>query len=163
MPRALVLCFLLFLFGATSCEKDDVCPAGTQGTPSLIIRLYDKDNPAVLKAPASSIDVFGLGREDLLTSINSDSTAIQLNTAENFTQLSFVRSETATTSIIDTLQFNYRRQDIYFNRACGYRAEFILENNALESLGVAPPFYAAYTVLIDTLKNENQAHLALYH
>ena len=161
MPRALYSFLLIALL--LSCEKDDVCPEGTQGTPSLIIRLYDKDNPGTLKAPTDDIDVFGLGREDLMTTISTDSTALELNSFENYTRLAFVLSETTSASIIDTLQINYSRQDVYFNRACGYRRAFILGSPALESLGENAPFYAYYAILIDTLSNENQAHLALYH
>lgn len=161
MPKALYSFLLIALL--LSCEKDDVCPEGTPGTPSLVIRLYDKDNPETLKAPAEDIDVFGLGREELMVSITSDSTALELDPFQQYTRLAFVLSETASSSFIDTLQINYSREDVYFNRACGYRREFILGASALESLGENAPFYSSYTVLIDTLSNENQAHLALYH
>lgn len=161
MPKAF-FCFLL-LAVLLSCEKDDVCPQGTQGTPALVIRMYDKDNPQSLKAPASNINVFGIGRDEMMTQITSDSTAIELDPSEDFTQLAFVLSETASPALIDTLQINYNRTDVYYNRACGYRREFILGSPALESIGETTPFYSSFTVLIDTLSNENQAHLALYH
>ena len=39
----------MFLIPLISCEKDDVCNEGTPGTPRLIIRFYDHENPTTFK------------------------------------------------------------------------------------------------------------------
>ena len=37
--------FFLFVFLISACEKDDICNEGTPGTPRVVIRFFDNDNP----------------------------------------------------------------------------------------------------------------------
>ena len=63
---------------------------------------------------------------------------------------------------IDTLKFNYKREDYYVNRACGFLSNIIFTTPALEILD-NESIFLGFKILNDTIKNENQAHLAIYH
>ena len=157
------LFFLLFCILISSCEKDDICLVETPSSPRLVVRLYDKDNRTAFKA-ANNIIIHGVGQEEPLITLNTDSLTIPLKTQEAFTQYAFILpSSTASLTVADTLQFNYRRYDRYLNRSCGYRANFILEQNAISFPTNTPVWLESFEILIDTVSNEHQSHLAIYH
>ena len=47
--KKIISFLLLFAFGLSGCEKDDICDANTPTTPRLIISFYDYNNPTVKK------------------------------------------------------------------------------------------------------------------
>ena len=63
---------------------------------------------------------------------------------------------------IDTLKFNYKREDYYINRACGFVSNLIFSTPAIEIIN-KESLFLGFNILKDTIKNENQAHLAIYH
>jgi hypothetical protein len=158
------LVFLLFCcFLISSCEKDDICLIETPSTPRLIVRLFDKDNRQNFKA-ADSISIYGVGQEQALVTLTTDSLVLPLKTQAAFTQYAFLlKASTASTTVGDTLQFNYKRYDDYLNRSCGYRANFILDNNLISYPTAAHIWIESFEILIDTVSNEQQTHLAIYH
>lgn len=165
MMKTKIAPFLLILIYSiiVGCEKDDICLIETPSTPQLVVRLFDKDNRNEYKA-ANNIIVYGVGNKDPLMTINSDSLALPLKVQSAFTQYAFVLpSSTVSSTVSDTLQFNYGRFDEYINRACGYRANFTLNENVISYPINAPLWIESFEILIDTVSNEQQAHLAIYH
>ena len=158
-----ILCLLLLSFFTLGCEKDDICNEGTPGTPRVVIRLYDKDNPTVLKS-ASGIKIKTVNQENIYDILNSDSLAIPMDLSKSFTRYAFILpSSTVSLTIADTLQFNHtNRRDTYSRRACGYSAEYVLSNPAITTIG-SQTWYVNSIVQLDTIRNEEQAHLAIYH
>ena len=156
------LYFLIFIcLTFLSCERDDVCIEGTHGTPKLILRFYSADNPAENKQ-VTNLTIMAEGKEPYVT-FSGDSIAIPLDTENSFTKYIFnVGHETNSNPKIDVLQFNYDRNDMYLNRACGIKSEFIFNNEAITS-SIEPEWFKGYQILLDTISNENQAHLAIYH
>ena len=156
--------FLLFCsFLMSSCEKDDICLIETPSTPRLIIRLFDKDNRLDSKA-ADSITIYGIGQERALVTLATDSLVLPLKTQAAFTQYAFLlKTSTVSNTVGDTLQLNYSRYDEYLNRSCGYRANFILDDNLISYPAAAPNWIESFEILIDTVSNEQQTHLAIYH
>ena len=143
------LFFLLFCILISSCEKDDICLVETPSSPRLVVRLYDKDNRSAFKA-ANNIIIHGVGQEEPLMTLNTDSLTIPLKTQEAFTQYAFILpSSTASLTFADTLQFNYRRYDKYLN-------PISFPTNT-------PVWLESFEILIDTVSNEQQSHLAIYH
>tara|TARA_B110000263_G_C15304130_1_gene509455 strand:+ start:792 stop:1280 length:489 start_codon:yes stop_codon:yes gene_type:complete len=157
--------YLIVLFTTISffvkCEKDDICLIETQGTPRIVIRLYDKKNPLKLKA-ANNITIAGIGKENSLTIVNSDSIIIPLKADTNKTKFAFIKT-IGDSIYADTLQFNYQRNDLYINRSCGYRTEFILNNTAVDFISGNLNWMDHFELLTNTVSNEDQAHLAIYH
>tara|TARA_B100000767_G_C19777723_1_gene543714 strand:+ start:6487 stop:6984 length:498 start_codon:yes stop_codon:yes gene_type:complete len=158
--------FILFIFLLSilgGCEKDDVCLVDTQSTPRLIVKLFDKDDRLLSKA-ANNVTIYGIGKEDPLITITTDSLVLPLKTGDAFTQYAFLLpTSTATVTVGDTLQINYKRYDQYLNRSCGYRANFILDKKTISYPNAAPIWIDSFEILIDTVSNEQQTHLAIYH
>ncbi|MGB2244918.1 MAG: DUF6452 family protein [Flavobacteriaceae bacterium] len=155
-------CFLISFFLFLGCEKDDVCLEGTPGTPRLIIRLMDHDNPNNFKPAQGYAQEVNSSRPYVY--FNSDSIVLALDSAKPSTIYAFVfENLIANDTIRDTLAFNYgNRKDIYINRACGIIAEWTLSTPPVEAVNVSR-WYKNASILNDTLRNENQAHLAIYH
>ena len=64
---------------------------------------------------------------------------------------------------IDTLQINYDRIDKFINRACGYRANFILEPPSAIILNSGNNWIKGFIILKDTVSDEKAAHLGILH
>jgi hypothetical protein len=135
-----ILYFLLvFTFGLSSCEKDDICDANTPTTPRLIISFYDITTPSV-KKNVTRLKVVGKdqnlgiifnkgGDETTKYLTNGDSIAIPLKTNEDSTTFSFIlNSDNANPGLANTDQitFNYSRQNVYVSRACGFKTIYKL-------------------------------------
>ena len=150
---------IIFLF---NCEKDDICLEGTPGTPRLIIRFFDQNEKVTLKS-LSNVTIKALGKDEDYTVFSRDSLGIPLKLVSNSTIYTFSHFDnTANHEKIDTLKFNYKREDYYINRSCGFLSNLIFTAPAIEILDKESVFLG-FNILKDTIKNENQAHLAIYH
>ena len=150
---------IIFIF---NCEKDDICIEGTPGTPRLIIRFFDQ-NEKIIPKPLSNVTIKALGKDEDYVVFSGDSLGIPLKLISNstiytFTYLDVLDNQDKT----DTLKFNYKREDYYVNRACGFLSNLIFTTPALEILD-KESIFLGFKILNDTIKNENQAHLAIYH
>ena len=146
------------------CDRVDICSEAQQVTPRLIIEFYDINEPETLKA-VPDLAIFSSGEDTLLLG-TIDRIEIPLRTSQESTRYSFVRLATNEEFVnIDEVNFTYITQDVYVNRACGFKTEFIdfqairiieqnQENNWLRSLTVQ-----------QTLINNDQeeAHLFIFH
>ena len=150
---------MMFLF---SCEKDDICLEGTPGTPRLIIRFYDYNE---IKTPKSlsNVTIKALSRDEDYTVFSGDSLAIPLKLISNSTIYTFAYlNDLGNQEKVDTLKFNYKREDYYINRACGFLSNLIFTTPGVEIMS-KESLFLDFNILKDTIKNENQAHLAIYH
>ena len=150
---------IIFIF---NCEKDDICLEGTPGTPRLIIRFFDQ-NENIIPKPLSNVTVKALSKDEDYVVFSGDSLAIPLKLISNSTIYTFTYLDVLDNQEkIDTLKFNYKREDYYVNRACGFLSNLIFTTPALEILD-KESIFLGFKILNDTIKNENQAHLAIYH
>ena len=150
---------IIFVF---NCEKDDICLEGTPGTPRLIIRFFDQ-NEKIIPKPLSNVTVKALSKDEDYVVFSGDSLAIPLKLISNSTIYTFTYLDVLDNQDkIDTLKFNYKREDYYVNRACGFLSNLIFTTPALEILD-KESIFLGFKILNDTIKNENQAHLAIYH
>tara|TARA_B100001027_G_C16257301_1_gene327621 strand:+ start:912 stop:1397 length:486 start_codon:yes stop_codon:yes gene_type:complete len=151
--------FTIFLF---NCEKDDICLEGTPGTPRLIIRFFDQNEKFTTKS-LSNVSLKALSEDEEYIVFSGDSLAIPLKLVSNTTIYTFTYlDDSANQEKIDTLKFNYNREDYYINRGCGFLSNLIFTTPAVEILD-KESIFLGFNVLKDTIKNENQAHLAVYH
>ncbi|MGB1449882.1 MAG: DUF6452 family protein [Flavobacteriaceae bacterium] len=162
MARVLFFIFCLSLL-CIGCEKDDICNEGTPGTPRLIIRFYDHQAPNTLKS-VPTIQLKEINQDRIYRSFNTDSIAIPMDLSKAYTRYAFILpSSTDTATIADTLQFNHPyRNDRYSRRACGFSAEYTLGQPAITTIG-SITWYINSSIKLDTIRNEEQAHLAIYH
>jgi len=150
---------IIFIF---NCEKDDICLEGTPGTPRLIIRFFDQ-NEKIIPKSLSNVTIKALSKDEDYVVFSGDSLAIPLKLISNSTIYTFTYIDVLNNQEkIDTLKFNYKREDYYVNRACGFLSNLIFTTPALEILDKESKFLG-FKILNDTIKNENQAHLAIYH
>ena len=150
---------IIFIF---NCEKDDICLEGTPGTPRLIIRFFDQ-NEKIIPKPLSNVTVKALSKDEDYVVFSGDSLGIPLKLISNSTIYTFTYIDVLNNQEkIDTLKFNYKREDYYVNRACGFLSNLIFTTPALEILD-KESIFLGFKILNDTIKNENQAHLAIYH
>ena len=150
---------IIFIF---NCEKDDICLEGTPGTPRLIIRFFDQ-NEKIIPKPLSNVTVKALSKDEDYVVFSGDSLGIPLKLISNSTIYTFTYLDVLDNQEkVDTLKFNYKREDYYVNRACGFLSNLIFTTPALEILD-KESIFLGFKILNDTIKNENQAHLAIYH
>ena len=148
------------------CEKDDICLDGTLGTPRLIIRFFDADSVENLKPTGAllvnkvedSIDVYI--RKNIF---GTDSISIPLDAKNNLTELKFYNYQGFENENIDTLSFHYDRYDIYLNRACGFKGQFILKDDAVSGYQTSESWVKSYKIIKDSILDEKSMHLAIYH
>lgn len=125
----LLLGSILLLASYMGCEKDDICLADTPATPSLVLGFFDIDNPEVLKDPGN-LSIRPVGIDTLLFA--SGTIHLNLRTDQEFTEFEFILNEgNSETENTDRIQIHYDREDVYINRACGYRARFQLGTTAV--------------------------------
>ena len=145
-----------------SCEKDDICIESQIGTPRIILSFYDKTNKT-LKKPVENLLIKGIEREDTLDIFSGDSIAIPLRNNSNFSKYEFILNSGGENSNNDTIQFEYSRYDLYINRACGFKSNYILNDPPAKLFNIDSPWIEQILKLKDTILNENNAHLAIYH
>ena len=157
-----ILFYSLLIIFIFNCEKDDICLEGTPGTPRLIIRFFDQ-NEKIIPKPLSNVTIKALSKDEDYVVFSGDSLGIPLKLISNSTIYTFTYLDVLDNQEkIDTLKFNYKREDYYVNRACGFLSNLIFTSPALEILDKESVFLG-FKILNDTIKNENQAHLAIYH
>ncbi|WP_424493408.1 DUF6452 family protein [Salinimicrobium sp. GXAS 041] len=116
----LLLC-LVFL----NCQKDDICPEGTEVTPLLIIEFYDDEDEETLTA-VQGLLLQAIGEEDTLFGpVTTNRISIPLRTNENATSYRFIRNSGTDTENVDTISFSYNPSPEYLNRACGFVVNYL--------------------------------------
>ncbi len=156
---------LLFLgiIAVASCEKDDICV--DNDTPLLVIRFYDQEDTAIVKA-VPSLEVRGINADTLLGAISfdsGDSIAIPLRVDQGNSTFIFSTNATddATAANIDTVTISYVAEEIFFSRGCGY----IVNYNDLSANTIADDSLWINEIRLVTplIKNTDSAHVKILH
>ena len=143
------------------CEKDDICLSTVVGTPDLVILLLDKDTGT--RQSPSGFSIRPIGTEKELVRSTGDSLALPLQITEAITQFEFILNGGSENENIDTLQINYQRQDQFINGACGFRANFVLDQTPVFILNSGDNWIKGAVILKDTISDETAAHLGILH
>ena len=125
----LIIFSLIFFLFYNSCEKDDICLSDTPSSPRLIVKMVDKDDPTLYKLANDLL--IKVVDNDSINIKSSDPIILNLNPYKNYTQFEFILNHGSENENIDTLQINYSLNNIYIDRACGYKTSFIFNSNAL--------------------------------
>ncbi|HET8753400.1 MAG TPA: DUF6452 family protein [Salinimicrobium sp.] len=146
----------------TGCQKDDICPPGTETTPMLIIEFYDNEDPTTLKV-VEDLVVFASGKEDTLIRFNTtNSVEIPLKTDENSTEYHFISNAGTENENEDVVRFSYTPVPVYLNRACGFKIEY--SNLTLTIDGKADEEWIKSEVVVhQNIENETEAHIYFTH
>ncbi len=148
------------------CEKDDICPEGTPTTPLLILRFYDAADTEQLKT-VTNLRVIGEGQTEEFSLSTTDSIAIPLRALDDFTTFTLTReydADDASAGNEDEITFNYTPEEIYVNRACGFKVNYTL--NATD--GIVRPddgdqWIINTEIISSVIENENAAHVKIFH
>ena len=162
MKSKLKVSLFSIFFILTSCEKDDICIEDEIGTPRIILSFYDKIDKN-LRKPVENLLIKGLEKEDTLDIFSGDSIAIPLKNDSNLSKYEFIINAGEEKSNNDTIHILYSRYDLYINRACGFKSNFILNNPPTLIFNNHNPWIDEIIKLKDTVLNENHSHLAIYH
>jgi len=154
--------FSLFASLLLCCEKDDICIQDVVETPDLILLMLDSNDENIRKSPPG-FNIRAIGTENVLLQSRGDSIPLPLNTQEKVTQFEFILNQGSENENIDTLQINYDRIDQFINRACGYRANFILQQPAITLLNPGNDWIKGFVILKDTITDEKAAHLGILY
>lgn len=159
-----IVLVLLFAFGLTNCEKDDICDPNLTTTPRLVIEFYSQQNQSVLRSVTNlsvkSPDVTGAMLFNGVSKIE-----IPLKTFQNNTTFEFTLNSTATDGTInkDTLHFNYTTQDIYVSRACGFKTNYNLsQNSGIQIVTDEDNWIKNKTIIKTKIESENDVHIKLF-
>ena len=146
-----ILTILVLFCVITSCEKDDFCTLNPI-TPKLVLRFYDNVNKTQLKN-VNQLYVWAAGKDSILVNQSTDSISIPLNSIANETVYNFSKG-----NVVNQFTIQYTPQQIYVSRSCGFRVNFnevsYISNNTL---------IADFEVTTITIKNQNAAHVQIFH
>lgn len=159
MKKYLTL-LLLFSF-IVSCEKDDICIDET--TPHLIIVFYDKDDATTRKKVAElQVDIKSTNEElvKIDTFKATDSIAIPLQVNNDFTEIHLTKIlEDKDTKEKDIFTLNYKREDIFVSRSCGYKT--IFKSNTISD--VTENWIDNITIITPDIVDEETTHIHIFH
>lgn len=154
-----------------SCQRDDICPDSTPITPLLRISFFDFENPEIAKPPTNLRVKAADFDSILLNRINLSEISIPLKTDVDFTDYEFILNAPVITgevsednSNIDKIRFTYARNEIYVNRACSFKVNYI-------DLKAFPQPFAEdsdrwiknIVVEEENIENETNTHIFIYH
>lgn len=159
--------FLLLSIGMLqSCTRDDLCPAETATTPNMIIVFNNYQNPDRRKAVEGlSVETDDVERKVVVARNTKDSIVLPLDVNNNETAYRFIKTvitETDTLVNIDNILFTYDKNDVYVNRACGFRAEFKNLRADWESQG-SDSWIKQVLINRDSIVDETKTHLTILH
>lgn len=150
-----------FVFIAQGCQKDDICPEGTETTPLLVIEFYDPLDPTRLKA-VPNLMIRASGKEEILLERATVNTiSIPLKTNENFTEYIFTYDAGGDDENEDVISFTYSPDPQYLNRACGFKMNF----NSLDVAVITDDdnWILSETIIQESVENETEAHIYITH
>jgi hypothetical protein len=187
--KKIVSLLLLFTFGLSSCEKDDICDPDTPTTPRLVISFFSNAD-ANLPKKVTDLKVVGKNADgtDEAAGIvfnetgtittkyfaNGTSISIPLKTDANSTTYSFIFNAGSTDPTLtntDVIRFDYTHQDLYVSRACGFKTIFTLNPFAtvpdisqpfLLETGLDGPWIRVVNVEHYNIESENETHINMY-
>ena len=163
MIRKLLLLLTLVISLNGGCTRDDICSEATPTTPLLIINFKDVANPLVAKSVSNlTVETDYDPSVLLLSEVTTDSIAIPLQTGLDNTRYRFITNAGETNELIDIYEFNYMRDNIYINRACGFKTIYTTLS-AIEDDDEPVDWIINLDVLNTTVENENQAHITIFH
>jgi len=154
--------FIVCLLILSSCEKDDICLEGTPATPRLIVVFRDYQNTAVKKS-VENLVIQGFNQEETLQTFTGDSIALPLRKNFEFSQFKLSFNLDTDSLIADSLQFNYDRFDLYINRACGYKSNYVFQEPSHYLLTKSDGWIQNIEKSKDTISDEQNTHLVIYH
>ncbi|PBJ12403.1 DUF6452 family protein [Flavobacterium sp. ACN6] len=175
--KKIISILLLFTFGLSSCEKDDICDGSTPTTPRLVITFYDSANPTRTKN-VSNLKVIGEGMDEGIVFnenaaeddetrylTNGSTVSIPLKVNDSTVTYKFIYNAASTNLNTDVLTINYTGQNVYVSRACGFKTIFDLKPGS-EFLRTDPDGDSVWMTDVQlknpNIESEDETHIEVY-
>ncbi len=168
---------LLFL----GCERDDICDPNTATTSQIVIDFFDATDPV---KPRSDINlkVYQDEVKDTLVFnptalgslkyiVNSSKIKLPLRVTANKVKYKLIFNNIpGQAKVIDDIEFNYTRENIFVSRACGFKTSFDLKGpdvfDPIILNGTKDKFTGNWIKNISITKskinNENETHVKIF-
>lgn len=176
--KKIISLLLVFTFGLSSCEKDDICDPNTPTTPRLVISFYEINDPTKPKN-VNNLMVIGEGKtEGIIFNktaadttkyvTNASTVSIPLRTDALTTTYRFVYNSLSTNPAAintDIIKFNYTHQNVYVSRACGFKTTFTLASpKPFDQTDPTGDGFWMQQIFVKTLnvEFENETHIQVY-
>ena len=165
--KKLKIFFIIVLIANSfwSCEKDDICEAGTPTTPNLIIEFYDNLN-AGTKKDVTNLSVIADGNTNILKFNAVSKIQIPLKTNTDLSIFKFTLNATEPITSLtneDQLNINYTRENVYISRACGFKTVFKLNESGGIVQATDPNKWIKEIVIQKyNILNENEIHVKIF-
>jgi Family of unknown function (DUF6452) len=156
---------VLLIVAFAGCTRDDICSEDTPTTPLLLIEFRDITNRLEIKA-INSLRVLINDSDTTQAFLGTSDTlvAIPLNTEATISEFQFIKnSGDSINNNTDIISFTYSTQDIYVNRACAFKRVYNGLGVTVEPELGNENWIRDFTILNDTITNENEAHLTIFH
>ncbi|MAL61016.1 MAG: hypothetical protein CMC14_13310 [Flavobacteriaceae bacterium] len=156
--------FLMALF--IGCTRDDICPEDTATTPLLYIEFRDITDRESTKAVQDLLIYVNNADSTLVTTsaINDTEVLIPLDTELNLSSFLFEYNSTSEEDHnFDAISFNYSREEVYINRACGFKVIYNDLFVDLEKETLNGNWILDTEILKSTIDNENEVHITIFH
>ena len=169
--RALGIGILCLAMLSISCQRDDICPDSTPITPLLRISFFDFENPEIPKPPTNLRVKVADMDSILLNRINLSEIGIPLKTDVDFTDYEFIlnapvitEEDSTDNSNTDKIRFTYARNEIYINRACSFKVNYI-DLKATPQLPAEDTDRWIKNIVVEeeNIENETNTHIFIYH
>lgn len=160
VTKVLVLLFLVSMYAG--CTADDICSGDTPTTPEMVISFSDNRISGLAK-PLDHLKVRNIEFDTIVWDAPADTISIPLSTDLDSSTYSFsiVKEGITYTNVI---QFNYNREEVYVNRACGYKMRYInLMAEDISDSESIPTWAKFITVLNPVVEDEKSTHITILH
>jgi len=158
--KAFVVILIVSIY--SGCTVDDICSEETQTTPNLVISFTD-NNIAELIKPLEHLQVENLEHNTIVWDAPADSIRIPLSTEGDRSTYAFtiIKNGEERTNIY---QFDYQREEVYVNRACGFKMRFTnLQAEDISDSDTIPTWAKNITVLNPIIEDEKSTHITILH
>jgi len=157
--KKLVALLLLFTFGLSSCEKDDICDANTPTTPRLILTFYDSADPTVLRK-VSNLLATGAGMTTgiAFNAVSSIQLPLKVNDSVTTYKLTY-NSTIPADKNTDVLTINYTTENVYVSRACGFKTIFRIKSIERTDPDGDTIWMTTVQLTNPNLNSENETHI----
>ncbi|PXY43719.1 DUF6452 family protein [Flavobacterium hydrophilum] len=175
--KKIIALLLVFTFGLSSCEKDDICDANTPTTPRMLISFFFADRPTVeknvtrLKIQGDNVEngiVFNetATTDDAKYTTSATQVLIPLDPTRDAVTYSFISNfSTANPGLSNTdmLTFNYTRKNVYVSRACGFKTIYTLTSIQRAGDEDANNYWISNIDLFNpNVELENETHVKIF-
>lgn len=159
------LLLLASAFLLSTCEKDDICEAGTPTTPRLVIEFYDYTN-SITKKTVTDLAIYSPNTTNVLLFNAVSTIEVPLETISDSVLFDFVldsKNPIVSLQNLDKIKINYTRKEVYISRACGFKTLFTLNtNNGIELIPDSDNWIKEIIIQQYDIINENEVHVKIF-